>query len=162
VRIKSLFAALLLLASPALADATSYGERTQETIPVDATHFLIFVGAPDEKQTGYTVDMIQIENGIPFYVPLFMEEFDAETAKVTLGYGVAFLASSYHYDKATGQLDIRTLDPQKHQRIDLHYKLDTDIFHLQQATSQSDAACTGNACKTIPKVLYKTSAKRKP
>lgn len=143
--------AALLLPAPAPAETTQIGERTQETIPVGDSRFLIFVGAPDGRQVGYTVDMIKIEEGIPFYVPLFMEEFDTETKTARLSYGVAFYAVSYHYDRAANLLNLKTVDDSTHTRYDYRYRLDNDIFHLQQVTRQ-DSTCEKN-CKA--KTVFK-------
>lgn len=150
---KLLLAYLLLLAAPALAQTQPFGERTQETVPVGNGRFLIFVGAPDEKRTGYTVDLIQVSDGIPFYVPLFIEDFDAETGGVHLSYGVAFFAKSYTYDRATNHLTIKAdsvTDSATH--YEMRYRLDGDIFHLQQAT-----AISGNSA--VPKLLFKATPK---
>jgi hypothetical protein len=145
-----------LYAQPALAEAMSYGERTQETIAAGNNRFLIFVGAPDGEQSGYTVDMIKIQDGMPFYIPLFMEEYDTDTHRINLGYGVAFQAAAYTYSKASGMLDFKTIEPEKGVRYDFRYKLIDDIFKLQQVTVQHAAPCKGDACKTmLPKVLFK-------
>jgi len=136
----------------AWAEKQKYGERTQETIDVGEGRFLIFVGAPTDGQVGYTVDLLKIEDGAPFYIPLFMEEYDPETNKAQLGYGVAFEAVSYRYNKAKKTLDIRTLNPETKTRLDLHYTLDEDILHLKTVTSQPQK-CAGETCK--PKQLFK-------
>ncbi|MBY0408352.1 MAG: hypothetical protein K2Q01_11735 [Rickettsiales bacterium] len=141
---------------PAHAETQSYGERTQETVPVGDNKFLIFVGAPDASQSGYTADMIQIEEGIPFYVPLFMEEYDPESNTTQLGYGVAFQAISYDYNKMSKTLDIRTMDDERKKRYNLRYSLDTDILHLKKVTSE-ESSCTRN-CKQI--TLFSAAEKK--
>ncbi len=142
-----LAALLTLLASPALAQDA--GERTQETVPVGEGRFLIFVGAPDGAQSGYTADMIKVEDGTPYYIPLFMEEYDPETNTAKLAYGVAFEATSYHYDKDKKSLAIRNINGPNRQ--DLTYALDNDILHLKTVTSQK-SDCKKD-CK--PKQLFK-------
>lgn len=150
--------ALLCASGPASAEPASYGERTQETVPVGSNQFLIFVGAPDGAQSGYTVDMIQINEGIPFYVPLFMEEYDTDTHRIALGYGVAFQAVSYTFSKASGVLEFKTVEESKGALYDFRYRLAKDIFKLQQVTVQRNTPCTGDACKTmLPKVLFKAA-----
>lgn len=140
---RALLLLFALIATPAVAETQSYGERTQETIPVGDNRFLIFVGAPDGTQVGYTVDMLKIDDGIPYYIPLFMEEFNHDTKKPELSYGVAFQAATYHYDKEKQILDFRTLEPETKTRTDYKYKLDTDILHLKLVTTQSDT-CSKN------------------
>jgi hypothetical protein len=139
------------LAHPAYAKAPPLGERTQETIPVSKGKFLIVVGAPDESQNGYTIDMIQVEEGIPYYIPLFIEDYDPDTNTAKLGYGVAFYAKDYSFNKKASTLDINTLSPDTTTRYHLHYTLDDDILHLQTVTTQPER-CTGEACK--PKQIY--------
>ena len=139
-----------LLTTPAFAAATDEG-RTQETVAVSEGRFLIFVGAPSEKQMGYTADLIKVENGIPTYLPLFIEEYDHDTNTTKLSYGVAFEAKSYHYNKAKHSLDINSLEPESEVQLNYHYTLDNDILHLQTVTTQ-DKNCK-KPCK--PTSLYK-------
>lgn len=143
---RALLAVLLLCASPAHAE----GERTQETVPVGEGRFLIFVGAPTEAQMGYTVDLIKVEDGVPYYIPLFIEDYDAETNTAKLGYGVAFEAADYRFSKTEQTLDIQTLRPETKSKLLLHYTLDDDILHLQSVMAQP-ASCKTD-CKS--KQLY--------
>ncbi|NBO19047.1 MAG: hypothetical protein EBV03_07470 [Proteobacteria bacterium] len=146
-----LLLATLLLPLPATAQTQAFGERTQETIPVGNNRFLIFVGAPDGEQTGYTVDLIQVQDGMPFYVPLFIEDFDPVKQAAKLSYGVAFFAKSYLYDRATNTMNIRATGSQTGSLIEMRYRLDGDIFHLLQVTSTTPPS-------SVPQVLYKASA----
>ncbi len=129
---------LALFAFPAYAEDPAASERTQETIPVGDSRFLIFVGAPDDGQIGYTVDLIKVDDGTPYYIPLFMEEYNHDTNTAQLSYGVAFEAVSYHYNKTEHTLDIRSIAPETKTRLDLHYTLDDDILHLQSVMSQPE------------------------
>lgn len=139
----------LSLARPVTAETTAFGERTQETVPVGGGKFLIFVGATDGSRIGYTVDMIQIQDGIPFYVPLFIEDYDADTNRAKLSYGVAFYANTYLYDRNTNIMEIKTIDAGSGKKYDLRYRLDGDIFHLLQV-----AASNG---KGVPKIIFKAT-----
>lgn len=147
---KLLLLLALLAPLPAAAQAQPFGERTQETIPVGGNRFLIFVGAPDGEQVGYTVDLIQVQDGIPFYVPLFIEDFDPATRKPKLSYGVAFFAKSYLFDRATRTMSIRAQGAQTGSIIEMRYRLDDDIFHLLQVNSTTPPG-------KVPEVLFKAA-----
>jgi hypothetical protein len=160
--IKFAFAALMLAmlcVLPANADPVARGERTQETTILGDNRFLIFVGSPDNGQTGYTVDLIKIDNGIPYYVPLFMEEYDVDTGAVNLSDGVAFMAEHYRFDRAAGTLEYTSIDRGRHAHIRYKYKLNVDILTLQEVVGQKDGPCADPSCKTnMPRLLYKAKA----
>lgn len=137
MRIVSAFflsAFILLTPSNSTAQERELGQRTQETIPVGDNRFLIYVGAQNEDVIGYTVDMIKIDNGIPFYVPLFIEDYDIATNSVDLSYGVAFFAHNYIFERDTKIMTIKTFGKSK-TLYALRYRLDDDIFHLLSVTA---------------------------
>ncbi len=155
----------LLLAAPTFAagaprksptqNAASSRELTkQETIALGANRFLIISGsAASNNAYGYTIDLIKLDNGIPHFDPLFMEEYAPETNTAHLEYGIAFMATSYNFDKAYETLTLTTDDFDTHTRYQLHYKLDVDIFKLLDVVSQ--AICDKTPCTpTTPKTVY--------
>lgn len=157
-----------LLAMPAMAKPDT-GDRKklpeyispeditrQETIALGNNRFLIFSGtAGENKSYGYTVDLVKIENGIPRFEPLFMEEYDAGRNAARLEYGVAFFAQSYHYDKNAGTLDYTFIDPDDKTRTQYKFKLDVDILKLQEVVTQDKPDCAQPPCKPpLPKVVF--------
>jgi len=156
------------LALPALAEAPRKALNTQdvtkqETVVLGNSRFLIFSGTlGDHGQYGYTVDLVKIENAIPHFDPLFMEEYNADTNTAKLEYGVAFMALSYHFDKADGTLTYTSLDPETNTRLQFKYTLDVDIFKLDEVVSQKTGPCPKEPCTPAPpKTVFKAVADAK-
>lgn len=129
----------------------------QETVALGNNRFLIYSGTAGELgQYGYTVDLVKIEGGIPRFDPLFIEEFNPETNQAKLEYGVAFLCSSYHFDKIANVMTYTVDIPQPRERLQLRYRLDTDIFRLEEVLSQKTAPCPKEPCAPLaPQTIYK-------
>src|SRR4051812_15720583 len=61
----------------------------QETVALGDNRFLIFSGtASDHGEYGYTIDLVKIEGGIPHFDPLFIEEYNPDTNRAKLEYGI--------------------------------------------------------------------------
>lgn len=132
-------------------------ELKQETVALGDNRFIIFSGTPDNNgQFGYTADLIKIEGGMPHYAPLFIEDYDVDSNTARLSYGVAFLCLSYHFDKPTNTFTYTGFDPDTNTRLQLTYKLDTDIFRLQEVESQKTPLCAKEPCTPLPpKTIFK-------
>jgi hypothetical protein len=153
-----------LLAWPALAEPVKNAPAKikpeditrQETVALGDNRFLIFSGtAGQEKHYGYTVDLVKIEDGIPRFDPLFMEEYDLDRNAARLEYGVAFMALSYRFDRNDGTFDYTVVDAEDQSRYQYKYKLDVDIFKLQEVITQAKAECAKEPCKPPPpKVVF--------
>jgi hypothetical protein len=126
-------------------------DMKQETVALGDNRFIIFNGSPNaDSEYGYTADLIKIENGTPHFDPLFIEEYDADNNASHLTYGVAFMCSSYRFDKATSTFTYTAVDPENKARLQLTYKLDVDIFKLQEVVSQKTASCEKEPCAPLP------------
>ena len=121
--------------------------------------FLIFSGTASERgQYGYTVDLVKIEDGIPHFDPLFIEEYNSETNQVKLEYGVAFMCLSYHFDKTDNSMTY-SFEDEAQNRLQLKYKLDVDIFKLDEVVSQKQGPCPQAPCApSQPITIFKAVA----
>ena len=160
--ISLLILAALSLTFPAQAAETRKAMQQQdvvkqETIDLGNSRFLIFSGTANEHALyGYTVDLVKIENGIPHFDPLFIEDYNPETNQAVLGYGVAFMCLSYHFDKADNSMTY-TVEDENKTRLQLKYKLDVDIFKLEEVVSQTP--CAKEPCApTPPQTIFKAAA----
>jgi hypothetical protein len=135
----------------------------QETVALGDNRFLIFSGtAAGGGQYGYTVDLVKIEDGIPHFDPLFIEDYNEDTNKAQLDYGVAFMALSYHFNKSDNTMSFTTEDEENHTRMQLNYKLDVDIFKLQKVVSQKIGPCPKKPCTpSAPTTVFKAVANAK-
>ena len=149
------------VAAPAPA-ATKSDPNTQETITLGNNRFLIFSGTASDIPShgyGYTIDLVKIDNGIPHFDPLFIEDFDLETKAPRLQYGVAFMATQYTFNKADNSMTYVTFDPETNAHLKLTYKLDVDIFKLQEAVGELPQPCAKDPCPpSAPQTLFKVSA----
>lgn len=159
--------ALLSCASlPAFATETVKPDDVtrQETVSLGNNRFLIFSGtAAENKEYGYTVDLVKIEGGVPRFDPLFIEEYDAQRNAPNLSYGVAFFALNYHFDKASNTLDYTMIDRDDGTRWQFKYKLDVDIFKLQKVITQARTACAKEPCQPPPpEVVFSAATPQTP
>ena len=161
MRMISLLILSLFIALPAQATETRKAMAQQdvikqETIDLGNSRFLIFSGTANEHALyGYTVDLVKIENGIPHFDPLFIEDYNPETNQAVLGYGVAFMCLSYHFNKADNSMTY-TMEDENKTRLQLKYKLDVDIFKLEQVDSQTP--CAKEPCAPMPpKTIFKAA-----
>lgn len=129
----------------------------QETVSLGNNRFLIYSGTAGERgQYGYSVDLVKIEGGIPRFDPLFIEEFNPDINQAKLEYGVAFLCSSYHFDKINNSMTYTVELEETHERLLLKYRLDVDIFKLEEVVSQKTGPCPKEPCTpSAPKTIYK-------
>jgi hypothetical protein len=129
----------------------------QETVPLGNNRFLIYSGTAGERgQYGYSVDLVKIEGGIPRFDPLFIEEYNPDLNSAKLEYGVAFLCSSYHFDKTNNSMTYTVEMQETSERLLLKYKLDVDIFKLEEVMSQKTGPCPKEPCTpSAPKTIYK-------
>lgn len=151
----------LMLAFPALAaepvrKALPQQELTrQETVALGSNRFLIFSGTSNGRgEYGYSVDLVKIDDGVPHFDPLFIEEYVRETNSANLSYGVAFMALSYRFDKADNTMTYTFSDEDTQTRYQLKYWLDVDIFKLREVISQT--MCPKEPCPpSLPKTVFK-------
>ncbi len=154
-----LSAALLALPAHAATARKQMSEQDilkQETVSLGNNRFLIYSGTAGEHgQYGYTVDLVKIEGGIPHFDPLFIEEYNPDINRSKLEYGVAFMCLSYHFDKADSSMTYTIEQEETHERLQLKYKLDVDIFKLQEVVSQKTGPCPKEPCTpTPPKTIF--------
>jgi len=163
MKMRPVFLTLIFLAFPAHAEDARKAPAQQdlmkqETVALGNNRFLIFSGtAGDKGQYGYTVDLVKIEGGIPHFDPLFIEEYNPETNKANLEYGVAFMCLGYRYDKADNSMTY-TVEDESKTRLQLKYKLDVDIFKLQEVDSQRTGPCPKEPCTPAPPKIVFTAA----
>lgn len=131
------------------------GQRQQETVALGGNRFFIFSGMPNEHYiTGYTIDLIKVDNGVPHFDTLLAEDFDVATNMFSRSEGMAFFATSYHYDKASGQLDYTTYPHGSDTVYMYKYHFAGNTFKLDEVVSQKP--CPKTPCKdNEPKVIYK-------
>ena len=131
--------------------------KKQETIALGNNRFLIFSGSlNDDKQYGFTIDLVEIQNGTPRFDPLFMEDFDPETQKHTMSLGAAFFAQNYHYDKITNALNYTSVSSDNMSRLQYRYVLEGDTLTLNEVLSQKIIPCQQEPCKkALPQAIFK-------
>jgi hypothetical protein len=154
------------VAAPVAAPAGPQPERKpvaqedimkQETVALGNNRFLIFSGTAGERgQYGYTVDLIKIDGGIPRFDPLFIEEYNPDLNRARLEYGVAFMCTSYHYDRPANLLNFTIDLEDTGERLLLKYRLDVDILRLVEVMSQKTGPCPQAPCKPgVPRTIFK-------
>ncbi|MDE3037550.1 MAG: hypothetical protein KGJ21_03720 [Pseudomonadota bacterium] len=112
-------------------------DTRQETVALGGNRFLIFSGSKAAYQYVYSIDLVEITGGAPHYDPLFIQEYNPATGKISLSSGVAFEATSYHFDTVSKTLNYTSIDAGNGPRLAYSYQLSGDTLVLEQVLAQA-------------------------
>ena len=112
-------------------------DTRQQTAALGGDRFLMFSGSKAAYQYVYSIELISTAGGTPHYDPLFIEEYDPATGKVSLTNAVAFEAINYHFDIPSKTFHYTSIDAGDGPKLSYIYRFSGDTLKLEQVMAET-------------------------